>query len=238
MLLMCRGAAPVLVIVNDCAALVVLITWAPKSRLDGLRATAGAGGVSPVPLSETETVPLGALLKMERAAVREPVTAGVNVTLMVWLPAGAMVPGPPAAANSPLGLTDTLLITNGAVPVFVSVTLWAAPVVPTVWLPKLRLVGLTLIADEGGGAPVPLSGTVTAPPGALLDIAREALRGPVAVGVNVTLIDWLAPGAIVPGPPEAVNSPPGVMEAPLIVSGAVPLFVMVTLWAALDVPTV
>src|SRR5438067_10920189 len=131
--------------------------WRSDASPSGLRLTPGAGGGAPVPPRETVAVPLGALLPIERTALRGPVAAGVKVTLIVWLLFGAIVPPPPDAANSPAGLTETLLMTSGAVPVLVTVRLWAALVVPTVWLLKLRLGGLTLMAGAGGGVPLPLS---------------------------------------------------------------------------------
>jgi len=45
---MLSAAAPVLVIVTDCAALVVVTVWGPKTKLEGVNNTAAAG--PPVPL--------------------------------------------------------------------------------------------------------------------------------------------------------------------------------------------
>src|SRR5690242_6502759 len=70
-----RGAVPVLVIVNDRAAPVVLITCPPKSRAAGLRLTPGAGGGVPIPLRETVAVPPAASLLIERVALRGPTAA-------------------------------------------------------------------------------------------------------------------------------------------------------------------
>jgi hypothetical protein len=57
----------------------------------------------------------------------------------------------------------TLLIDSGAVPVFVTVTLCGALVVPTPWDPKLTVDGDTCTA---GAVPVPLSATACGLPAA------------------------------------------------------------------------
>ena len=45
-----------------------------------------------------------------------------------------------------------LEISSGAAPEFVSVTFWLALVVPTSWLPKVRLPGLSVTPGDGAGA--------------------------------------------------------------------------------------
>ncbi len=87
------------------------------------------------------------------------------------------------------------LIVRGPVPVFVSVTVCAALVVLSNWLPKLRLVGASPTTGVGF-APVPLSamfcGLVLSP----------SVRTSVAVsaaatdGLNVTLTVQEAPAAM------------------------------------------
>src|SRR2546421_24840 len=88
-------------------------------------------------------------------ALREPVAVGVKVTLMVqeapaasvlellgqvlvWAKSPAFVPARPI-----------LLMVRAALPLLLSVTVWAVLVVLTCWLPKLRLVGLRLTAGDG-----------------------------------------------------------------------------------------
>ena len=195
MLLTCSGAAPVLVIVNDWAALVLWTTWLPKSIPVGVRLTPGTGGGAPAPLRETVVVTPGALLTTERVALRGPRAAGVKVTLIVWLPFGGIVPPPPDAANSPVGVTETPLMTSGAAPLFVSVRLWAPLVVPTVWPLKLRLGGLMLMAGAAGAMPLPLSATVIGLPAASLGMMRVVFRGPRAKGTNVIVTWQPSPGA-------------------------------------------
>src|SRR5436309_121493 len=53
MLMMRRGALPVLVSVTLCGALVVFTRWPPKSRLAGLMLTAGVISSAPAPVSVT-----------------------------------------------------------------------------------------------------------------------------------------------------------------------------------------
>ena len=80
------------------------------------------------------------------------------------------------------------------------------------------------VSDTLCGLPDPLSVTVT-----------EPCRVPTAVGVKVTLIEQLAPGAsVVPQVFVSAKSPEAVI--PEIVSCAVPVFVSVVLWAGLVVP--
>src|SRR5438270_7167541 len=75
-------------------------------------------------------------------ALRDPVTVGVKVTLMVQVPLAARVEGLRGqllvCPKSP-GLVPVkpMLVIVSAVPVGLeSVTAWAAPVVPTFWFPK------------------------------------------------------------------------------------------------------
>ena len=61
---------------------------------------------------------------------------------------------------------------------------------PTTWLANVRLVGERLTA---GAAPVPVRLTVCGLPVALSARVRDAVRVPLAAGVNVTLIVQLFP---------------------------------------------
>ncbi len=88
-----------------------------------------------------------------------------------------------------------LLIVSVAVPLLVSVTACAALVLPTCWLPKLRLVLERVTAGAAGATPVPVRLTLCGLPAALSVIDTVPVRVPVAVGVNVTLIVQLAAAA-------------------------------------------
>ena len=135
-----------------------------------------------------------------------------------------------------------MLSVSKAFPLFVSVTLCAVLLVPTRWLPKLRLVGDSETTGAAG-VPVPVNATFCGLPEALSVIATEALRLPVAVGLKVTLIVQLALAARVAGLMGHVlvceKSPllVPVMAILEIDSAAFPPFVSVTFCEALLVPT-
>ena len=140
-----------------------------------------------------------------------------------------------SSAKSPLVVTPVMF--SELVPVLVKVTDFAAAVVPTTVLPKVRLEGFN---DTPGAVPVPLSVTVCVPPLALSVMVTTPLRVPLAVGVNVTAIVHVPEAAIgveieqvVPAPraksPLAVRA---VMESELA-----PVLVRVTDCAAAVVPT-
>jgi hypothetical protein len=88
---MVSTALPVLVSVTDCLALTVPRVCWPNESVDGERFATGAP--TPVPLKLTVWgLPL-ALSATETDALREPVAAGVNVTLMAQLaPAATLLP--------------------------------------------------------------------------------------------------------------------------------------------------
>src|ERR1700730_772563 len=96
-------------------------------------------------------------------------------------------------------------------------------------LPLARLVEPEL-------APVPVRLTVARPFVALLEIVKEPVRVPAAVGVNVTLKVQLAPAArLVPQLFVCAKSPLTAIE--LIDADAFPVLCTVTVCAALVVPT-
>ena len=81
-----------------------------------------------------------------------------------------------------------------ALPVLLRVTVCVVLVVPTGWLPKGRLVGERL-TRAAAGVPLPERLTVCGLPLALSVMLSEAVRLPLAEGVNVTLIVQLVPAA-------------------------------------------
>jgi hypothetical protein len=133
MLLMVKGAVPLLVSVTVLAALVVPVVWFPNARLLGFTVTAGA---VPVPLRPTLSGLSAASSVMVTLAVRLPVADGLKVTLIEQVPLTASVLGLTGQVfvwpKSPLlvPVTAMLLIVSGPVPLLVSVTVWAALVVP------------------------------------------------------------------------------------------------------------
>jgi hypothetical protein len=183
------------------AELLVPTCCDPKLRLGGVNVTAGAGE-DPVPLSPRLCGVSAALSAIDTPAEREPEAPGENVTEIVHVAFTPSVAGLSGhvfvCAKSPAFAPATAIpvIANGAVPEFVSVAVFAALVVPTVWLAKVRLVGVSVTA---GAVPLPVSGTVCGLPPALSVTERLAVRLPVVVGVNVTEMAQLAPAASVAG---------------------------------------
>jgi len=146
-----------------------------------------------VPESATSCGLPGALSVTLKDALRAPVAVGLNVTLKVQLaPAAKEAPQVCVCKKFPalVPVIAIELIVSAAVPTLVRVTVLAALVVPTVTVPKLKLVG-----DSLAVVPTPLSGTTCGLPGALSVTLKEALRVPVAAGLNVTLKVQLAPAA-------------------------------------------
>ena len=70
----------------------------------------------------------------------------------------------------------------------VSVTIFGTLWVPTVWLPKLRLVGTSFTTVA-----VPVRGTDCGLPGALSVKLKLAVRVPLDLGVNATVTVQFAP---------------------------------------------
>jgi len=162
MLVMLKGALPVLLRVTVCAPLVVPTGWLPKPRLVGERLTTGAVAAVDVPVPERLTVcglPL-ALSVMLTEAVRLPLAGGVKVTLIVqWAPAATELPHVLVSAKFLLlvPMTARLVILKVALPVLLRVTVCALLVVPTCWL-KVRLVDERLTAGAAlSGLPWALS---------------------------------------------------------------------------------
>lgn len=178
---------------------------------------------------------------IESVPVRVPVVAGLNVTDIVQvalLPASIVLHGvdPPAtAAKSPLVPNESDVL---AVPVFLTVTIFAALVVPTVWAANVSLAGVTVTMTVPAEAPVPERLTVCGEFVAWSVIKIEPVRVPVVVGVNVTLTVQFVPAAsvLVQVVLDCAKSPVGVPTE--IVVDAVPELVTVNDMGPLVVPTV
>src|SRR5207249_4957734 len=128
-----------------------------------------------------------------RLPVRVPDAVGENVTLMAQFPPTAkdrkrVVEGKRSR------LVESAVIAKAAEPVFVSVTVCAALVVPTVWLAKGSEAGesLAVVVDAG---PLPVTPTVCGLPEALSVALKLPVRVPDAVGENVTLMAQFPPTA-------------------------------------------
>ena len=87
--------------------------------------------------------------------------------------------------------------------------------------------------------PVPERATVCGLPVALSEMLREPLRAPLAVGANVTLAEQVWPGLsrLLTAPQVLVWRKSPLVVMLVMVSVAVPVLVMVTVWGLLVVPT-
>src|SRR5579864_5678849 len=131
---------------------------------------------------------------MVNTALRPPVAFGVNVTLIVHFARLArLVPQVLDCAKSP-GLVPVKLIVpieRAVSKLLVTVTFFAALVVPTVTVPNERVSGLTLT----GSFPVPVRAIVCGLVTALSVMFTVAVCLPATTGVNVTVIVQLPPAA-------------------------------------------
>jgi hypothetical protein len=150
-----------------------------------------SGGVV-VPVSGTVCGLPVALSVMVKVPMRVPAAVGVNVTLIVQFAFAASIAGVIGQAVVPVLVSAKSpdaameLIVRGPVPEFVSVTVCAALVVFSAWLPKVRVVGASVTAGVGT-APIPLSAMfcgLVLSPSVRTSVAG---RGPTADGLNVTL---------------------------------------------------
>jgi len=149
----------------------------------------------PAPVRLTDCgLPL-ALSVMLTEAVRLPLAEGVNATLMVQLaPAATELPHVLVWAKSLalVPVSTRLVMFKGALPELLRVAVCGVLLVPTDRLPKARLVGERpssgAVGVEAVSLPVPERLTVCGLPRALSVMLTEAVRLPLAKGVNVTLI--------------------------------------------------
>jgi len=166
--------------VMTCAALLVPTVCAANVKLVGENDAAVQ-----VPVSVTVYVP--ALVVMTRLDDRWLMLVGLNVTLIVQLAVPASdVPQLFVCKKSvafPPDIAMLSIVSAVAVPL-VNVTTCGALVVPSTCSGKVREVGEYVTVE----VPVPVRGTFCglAPP--LSVIVTEAVRAPMAVGVNVTVI--------------------------------------------------
>ena len=183
---------------------------------------------------------------MVSTAVRKPVAVGAKVTATAQVPPVATIPqvlGPIKKSPAFVPVVITLLMTSGAVPQLVIITLCTKPVVPTkTVLPKLIRLPAGQTAEVRGMAS-PCRSTVVGLPAASCVIVRAACRVPATWGLNVTLSTQKPPGAI--GPPVQLgdctnaksSEPAPVRETLEMFNGAEPQLVIVTLCTVLVVVT-
>jgi hypothetical protein len=184
----------VFVTVTLIGVLVVVSACEPNVKLVGVTVTVAVPGV-PVPVSVTVCgLPVPVSVNVI-APVLVPVAVGLNVIENTHGGFSSPMLGHCASvapAKSPL--VTMLLKINGKFPLFDTVTVCAALVVPTAWLPNVSEVGAIPIATA---TPVPVSVTVCGLPVALSVNVIVPVRAPAAVGVNVM---WKAHGV----PPTAM----------------------------------
>jgi hypothetical protein len=200
----CNGAVPEFVTVISVGALVAPVGWLPKFTLVGFREIDGALPLTPVPERATVCGLPPALSVIFSVADRPPVALGVNVTAMVAAPplAATLIGEAVAAAKSPAFVPEipSALMVSVAVPLFVTVINDALLVTPTLWLLKFRIEGLSAIEGAVPVVPVPLSVTICGLSTALSLMITVALRKPVPVGANRTVMVAVPPfGATVIG---------------------------------------
>jgi hypothetical protein len=125
-------------------------------------------------------------------AVKFPAAAGVKVTLMAQLPPAGTEAHALVWEKSP-GLAPWRVMAETCTandPMFARVMICTGLEVPTVWLPKVRLLG-----DKLATVPVPDRETLCGLAAALSATVSEPFAVPFAVGVKETEMVQLAPAA-------------------------------------------
>lgn len=141
MLVMSSVAAPVLVRVTDCPALVVVTTCGANDKLL-LESFAAGVGASPVPFKATVCGLLLALSVIDKVPVTAPEELGENVTAMVQVPSPAR-PVPQLFVWPNPAVTETLRPARAIAVLLVRVTALEELVVLSICLLKVRLAGDT-----------------------------------------------------------------------------------------------
>ena len=156
--------------------LVLPAATVPKLRL----AAESVTGAPPVPDKLTTCGLVTALSVNVSVPAAEPSDAGVNVTPTVQLAPAPMLAPQVLLAMAKFAVTAMLEKLSATLRRFVNVTVFAALVLPTATVPKLRLAG----ERETGALPVPARLTVWMP--ALSVIVSVPDAEPTTVGVNET----------------------------------------------------
>jgi hypothetical protein len=190
------------------------------------RLTLCCTGATPLPLSNSVTGELLALLMNESDAVVVPDACGRNVTVNGTDCPAAITVGKviPLSTNSALVLDADDSFTDELLAVTMPVS---APLEPSVTFPKFRVAGVSVTWPTV--APVPKRAMFNCESDALDKMARVPEIEPGAVGENTTLNVRLCPAERVAGndSPLTVNGALD-MLAPEIVTLALPMFVSVS----------
>ena len=154
---------------------------------------------------------------------------GLKETLMTALcPAAKASPDAIPVAVKSFSFTVTCEMVKLVFPLFVMVTFWELEL-PTLIPVKLKLVGFA-VSVTVAAVPVPLRATALGELGALLVMLTLPVKFPAVVGANKTLNVAVPPAGTVAGvvSPLTLKAPPD-SDNPVMVSEAVPVFVMVKL---------
>jgi len=179
------------VIVTVCATLVVPTVWVLKVNSAGARVS----GNTAVPFTSRIWVPMAAVSVRTTAPLMVPddPSAGVKVVLrvQVWPAARTRLTvhgaAPlPMAAKSPLDVM--VLIVSAVALAFLTVTLFAALVVPAVWLAKVIVAGVNVSGGVDPPVPVPVSAISCGESDVPFPMVTAPLIAPFDVGVNVAAI--------------------------------------------------
>jgi hypothetical protein len=175
------------------AALVAFTNWLPNASDGGDKVT----GAVPVPLNCVVWGEFEELSLTVNIPVRDPVAVGVKLTEIAQLAPAPNVLGDNGQVEvSPkLPVFEILVMVRGTVWLFLSVTLFAVPVVLITWGPKERLA----LDKVTGVAPVPLNYAVCGELEALSLTVSVPVSVPRALGVKVTEIAQFAPAPNVLG---------------------------------------
>ena len=167
-------------------------------------------------------------------AVRGPAARGRKLRVALQLAPAVRKPEQdvvPLKSPASAPVIETAPMVSAPVPVFVSVTDWAAPAVPTVSVPNARDVALSEATGVPVFTPVPVRATDWGEPVALSVNVSLAVRAAAAAGLKVTETLQLAAAARDRGqvdvPAKSAALAP-VNEIELRVTAAVPLFATVT----------
>src|SRR4051795_5888664 len=240
-----RFSFPLFVTVTVCGVLAVFTATSPKASVPADRV---AVGCAPVPVSATvcvEALPPESSLKVSVAlltvgALGLNVTDVLQVALAARVPVQAFGPTLKSAAFVPANATGVVASKfSVAAPVFFTVTVCGALVVPTCCGANVSVDALRLALDAGGAAPLPVSATFTESP-VVLESDRVPVAPPTTVGSNVTdtvqvpSCARVAPSQVLVLPATTEKGPVAVAEPS--VSALAPRLVTVTFCATLVVP--
>jgi len=166
-------------------------------------------GVAPVPVRDSTTVGVTALLWKDSDPETVPIAVGAKRTLndLLW-PAG-IVKGKetPLTTKCELLLASDDTVTEAPLALMVTA---CVSVEPTFTLPKFTLDGVMLNWPAVVVVPLPLKNTLTPESDALLFKCADPVTGPLPVGLKATLNVILWPAGIVNGTdagPLTTNSP-------------------------------